>query len=308
MSKTATNDTLVVLLGPTGVGKTELSLRMAESLHAEVLSADSRQIYAEIPLGTAAPTEAERARVPHHFVGTLHIDDYYSAARYEEDALACIARLFRSGKRALLCGGSMMYIDAVCKGIDDLPTISPQTRTHYATLLQEKGAEAVCRELLFRDPEYYAEVDRRNLKRVLHALEIIEESGRTYTELRSQSTKPRPFRILKIGLNRPREELFARINARVDQMLADGLLDEARRMYPYRHLNALNTVGFKEMFQVISGEWTLPFATERMKKNTRVYAKKQLTWFRRDPEIHWFHPADEENIFALLRAEGLIDQ
>lgn len=305
MTKTAT-DTLVALLGPTGVGKTELSLRMAEQLHAEVVSADSRQIYAGIPIGTAAPTAGELARVKHHFIATLQLEDYYSAAQYETEALACIEFLFRSGKKALLCGGSMMYIDAVCQGIDDLPTITPPTRAHYAALLKNQGAEAVCRELLFRDPEYYAHVDRRNLKRVVHALEIIAESGHTYTELRQRKSKPRPFRILKIGLNRPREELFARINARVEQMVADGLLDEARRAYPYRHCNSLNTVGYKEMFQVIDGTWTLPFAIERMKKNTRLYAKKQLTWFRRDPQIHWFHPADTESIFDLLRSENLL--
>lgn len=322
MSKTATDPTLhsgpprpaarnlptlIVLLGPTGVGKTELSLRLAERLHAEIISADSRQLYADIPIGTAAPTAEERARVPHHLVGTLRLEDYYSAARYEEEALALIRRLHAEGKRALLCGGSMMYIDAVCRGIDDLPTIPPGIRAHYAALLQEeRAAETLCRELLLRDPEYYAQVDRRNLRRVAHALEIIEAAGQTYTSLRRRSYKPRPFRTLKIGLDRPRPELFARIGARAEQMLRDGLLDEARRVYPLRHLNSLNTVGYKELFRVVSGEWALPFALERMKKNTRVYAKKQLTWFRRDPSIHWFHPAEEDRIAALLHSEGLL--
>ncbi len=322
MSKTATNPTLhsgppasaarnlptlIVLLGPTGVGKTELSLRLAERLHAEIISADSRQLYADIPIGTAAPTAEERARVPHHLVGTLRLEDYYSAARYEEEALALIRRLHAEGKRALLCGGSMMYIDAVCRGIDDLPTIPPGIRAHYAALLQEEhAAETLCRELLLRDPEYYAQVDRRNLRRVAHALEIIEAAGQTYTSLRRRSYKPRPFRTLKIGLDRPRPELFARIGARAEQMLRDGLLDEARRVYPLRHLNSLNTVGYKELFRVVSGEWALPFALERMKKNTRVYAKKQLTWFRRDPSIHWFHPAEEDRIVSLLHSEGLL--
>lgn len=322
MSKTATDPTLqsgppasaarnlptlIVLLGPTGVGKTELSLRLAERLHAEIISADSRQLYADIPIGTAAPTAEERARVPHHLVGTLRLEDYYSAARYEEEALALIRRLHAEGKRALLCGGSMMYIDAVCRGIDDLPTIPPGIRAHYAALLQEEhAAETLCRELLLRDPEYYAQVDRRNLRRVAHALEIIEAAGQTYTSLRRRSYKPRPFRTLKIGLDRPRPELFARIGARTEQMLHDGLLDEVRRVYPLRHLNSLNTVGYKELFRVVSGEWALPFALERMKKNTRVYAKKQLTWFRRDPSIHWFHPAEEDRIVSLLHSEGLL--
>lgn len=322
MSKTATDPTLhsgppasaarnlpilIVLLGPTGVGKTELSLRLAERLHAEIISADSRQLYADIPIGTAAPTAEERARVPHHLVGTLRLEDYYSAARYEEEALALIHRLHAEGKRALLCGGSMMYIDAVCRGIDDLPAIPPGIRAHYAALLQEEhAAETLCRELLLRDPEYYAQVDRRNLRRVAHALEIIEAAGQTYTSLRRRSYKPRPFRTLKIGLDRPRPELFARIGARAEQMLRDGLLDEVRRVYPLRHLNSLNTVGYKELFRVVSGEWALPFALERMKKNTRVYAKKQLTWFRRDPSIHWFHPAEEDRIVSLLHSEGLL--
>ena len=322
MSKTATDPTLqsgpprpaarnlptlIALLGPTGVGKTELSLRLAERLHAEIISADSRQLYADIPIGTAAPTAEERARVPHHLVGTLRLEDYYSAARYEEEALALIRRLHAEGKRALLCGGSMMYIDAVCRGIDDLPTIPPGIRAHYAALLQEEhAAETLCRELLLRDPEYYAQVDRRNLRRVAHALEIIEAAGQTYTSLRRRSYKPRPFRTLKIGLDRPRPELFARIGARTEQMLRDGLLDEVRRVYPLRHLNSLNTVGYKELFRVVSGEWALPFALERMKKNTRVYAKKQLTWFRRDPSIHWFHPAEEDRIVSLLHSEGLL--
>ena len=257
--------------------------------------------------GTAAPTAEERARVPHHLVGTLRLEDYYSAARYEEEALALIRRLHAEGKRALLCGGSMMYIDAVCRGIDDLPTIPPGIRAHYAALLQEEhAAETLCRELLLRDPEYYAQVDRRNLRRVAHALEIIEAAGQTYTSLRRRSYKPRPFRTLKIGLDRPRPELFARIGARTEQMLHDGLLDEVRRVYPLRHLNSLNTVGYKELFRVVSGEWALPFALERMKKNTRVYAKKQLTWFRRDPSIHWFHPAEEDRIVSLLHSEGLL--
>lgn len=322
MSKTATDPTLhsgppasaarnlptlIVLLGPTGVGKTELSLRLAERLHAEIISADSRQLYADIPIGTAAPTAEERTRVPHHLVGTLQLEDYYSAARYEEEALALIRRLHTEGKRALLCGGSMMYIDAVCRGIDDLPAIPPGIRAHYAALLQEEhAAETLCRELLLRDPEYYAQVDRRNLRRVAHALEIIEAAGQTYTSLRRRNYKPRPFRTLKIGLDRPRPELFARIGARAEQMLRDGLLDEVRRVYPLRHLNSLNTVGYKELFRVVSGEWALPFALERMKKNTRVYAKKQLTWFRRDPSIHWFHPAEEDRIVSLLHSEGLL--
>lgn len=298
--------TLLILTGPTGVGKTELSLRIAEMLHTEILSSDSRQLYADLPIGTAAPTAGQLARVLHHFVGTLHLTDYYSAARYETEAIALLEQLFPIHKTLLMTGGSMMYIDAVCKGIDDIPTISNEIRTHMKQRLEQEGLEALCRELSFRDPEYYERVDRKNYKRVIHALEIIEMSGKTYTSLRKNSIKERPFRIVKIGLDRPREELFERINTRVDEMLKEGLLEEARRVYPYRELNSLNTVGYKEMFRVLDGEWELPFAIERMKKNTRVYAKKQLTWFRRDPSIRWFHPSDEEAIFDYLRETGIL--
>ena len=292
--------TLIVLLGPTGVGKTELSLRIAESLQAHILSADSRQVYKNIPIGTAAPTIHDMARVPHHFVGMLHLQDYYSAATYADQALKLLSSLFQNNDYALLCGGSMMYIDALCHGIDNIPTISSEVRTHYAKKLSNEGEEALCHELLLRDPEYYLQVDRRNMKRIVHALEIIQEAGTTYTSLRKGHRTQRPFHIIKIGLTRPREELFARINQRVETMLEQGWLNEAHHVYPHRALNSLNTVGYKELFQVIDGTWELPFATERIKKNTRLYAKKQLTWFRRDPSIHWFHPHDEPQILQLI--------
>lgn len=298
--------TLLILTGPTGVGKTELSLRMAEMLHTEILSSDSRQLYADLPIGTAAPTDEQRARVPHHFVGTLSLTDYYSAARYEAEAIALLEQLFLKYDTVLLTGGSMMYLDAVCRGIDDIPTISDTVRAHMKKRLEEEGLETLCRELAIRDPEYYEIVDRKNHKRVVHALEIIETSGKTYTSFRKNSIKERPFRIIKIGLDRPREELFERINFRVDEMLKEGLLEEAKRVYPYRTLNSLNTVGYKEMFRVLDGKWELSFATERMKKNTRVYAKKQLTWFRRDPAIRWFHPADEKALFDSIREIGIL--
>ncbi len=293
--------TLLILLGPTGVGKTELSLRIAERLHTEILSSDSRQLYADLPIGTAAPTPAQLARVPHHFVGKLALNEYYSAAHYETQVLAFLVPFFRTHSTALMTGGSMMYIDAVSRGIDDIPTISDEVRERIKLRLQHEGLESLCQELSLRDPEYYNIVDRKNHKRVVHALEIIEMSGQTYTSLRTNRIKERPFRIVKIGLDRPREELFARINARVDEMLENGLLEEARRVYPFRDLNSLNTVGYKEMFRVLDGEWELPFAVERMKKNTRVYAKKQLTWFRRDPSIRWFHPSEEKTLFNYLR-------
>ena len=279
--------TLLVLLGPTAVGKTELALSLAEALGCPIINADSRQIYRDLPIGTAAPTTAQRARVRHYFVGTLGISDYYSAARYETDVLTLCEELFHSHDVLLLSGGSMMYIDAVCRGIDDIPTIEPEVRQQLRQRYEAKGLRPLLAELRLLDPAYYAQADLRNTRRILHALEVCYQTGRTFTSFRTATHKQRPFHIMKIGLRRQRADLFQRINSRVDQMLTDGFLDEARRMLPYRNENALNTVGYKELFQVLDGIWQLPFAVERIKKNTRVYAKKQMTWFSRDPDIHW---------------------
>ena len=284
--------TLLVLLGPTAVGKTELSLQLAEHIGSPILGADSRQLYRDLRIGTAAPTEEQQRRVRHYFVGTLGIRDYYSAARYEADVLQLTDKLFADHDTLLMAGGSMLYIDAVCKGIDDIPTIHEETRTLLRQRLQAEGLDTLARELRLLDPEYYATVDLKNTKRIVHALEVCYQTGRTFTSFRTATTKQRPFRIIKIGLNRPRAELFERINLRVEQMLDEGLLDEVRALLPYRDENALNTVGYKEMFQVLDGTWELDFAKERMKKNTRVYAKKQLTWFAHDNDIQWFQPDD----------------
>ncbi|MBR1788714.1 MAG: tRNA (adenosine(37)-N6)-dimethylallyltransferase MiaA [Bacteroidaceae bacterium] len=292
--------TLVVLLGPTGVGKTELSLSLAEMLGSPVLNCDSRQLFRDIRIGTAAPTEEELRRAKHYFVATLPIDAYYSAAQYESDVLKLTSELFKTHDTLLLSGGSMMYIDAVCQGIDDIPTISKEVRAKVKTELAEKGLPALVEDLQRLDPEYHAIVDPQNTRRVVHALEVCMMSGQTYTAFRTRKHKPRPFHIVKIGLNRPREELFQRINARVDKMMQDGLLNEVRRMLPYRDCNALNTVGYKELLHVIDGDWPLDMAVERIKKNTRVYAKKQLTWFRRDAQITWFHPDDIDLIKRLI--------
>ncbi len=292
--------TLVVLLGPTGVGKTELSLELAEHMGCPILNCDSRQLYRGLSIGTAAPTPEQQQRVRHYFVGTLELDEYYSAARYEAQALELLTELFRTHDKVLMSGGAMLYIDAVCKGIDDIPTVNEPTRAEVKKELQERGLTALFNELQQRDPEYAAQVDRQNTRRVVHALEICRQTGRTYTSFRTRETKPRPFRILKIGLNRPRAELFERINRRVDHMMEDGLIQETERLLPMRHQNALNTVGYKEMFKVLDGEWPLDMAVERLKKNTRVYAKKQLTWFQKDTDIHWFHPNDKEAIFKLI--------
>ncbi len=279
--------TLIVLLGPTAVGKTDYALNLAEQMGSPIINADSRQLYRDLPIGTAAPTAAQQARVRHYFVGTLGITDYYSAARYEADVLQLLEELFQTHDRLLLSGGSMMYIDGVCNGIDDIPTIHEETRSILRQRLAEEGLPRLAAELKLLDPEYYATVDLKNTKRIVHALEVCYQTGRTFTSFRTSTRKQRSFDIQKIGLRRQRADLFDRINRRVDQMMADGFLDEARRLLPFRNENALNTVGYKELFQVLDGTWDLPFAVERIKKNTRVYAKKQMTWFAHDPEINW---------------------
>lgn len=289
------NNTLVVLLGPTAVGKTELSIRLAKLLSCDIISADSRQIYKEIDIGTAKPTKEELQEVKHHFIDILSLDQYYSAAQYETDALALISSQAATQPYQLMVGGSMMYIDAVTKGIDDIPTIEDETREEMRRKFETEGLDALCAELRLLDPEYYDLVDKKNHKRIVHALEICYQTGRTYTSFRKNQTKERPFRIIKIGLRRERDNLFARINARVDQMMQQGLMDEVRRVYPRRELNSLNTVGYKELFKVLDGEWELTMAVERMKKNTRVYAKKQMTWFAHDTDIHWID-VDKLNI------------
>ena len=294
--------TLFVLIGPTGVGKTELSLGIAKLLGCDIVSADSRQMYADLKIGTASPTSEQMAQVQHHFVGNLSLTDYYSAARYEEEAMTCLTHLFQTNDYALLTGGSMMYVDAVCKGIDDIPTVDTETRTFMMERYEQEGLEPLCAELHLLDPEYYRIVDLKNPKRVIHALEICHMTGRTYTSYRTQSCKKRPFRIIKIGLRREREELYERINRRVDIMMENGLLDEVRKVSPYRHQNSLNTVGYKELFMYLDKEWTLDFAIEKIKQNSRIYSRKQMTWFKRDAEIHWFHPNETENIMTLVKS------
>ena len=288
--------TLIVLIGPTGVGKTELSLSIAESFHTCIVSADSRQLYADLKIGTAAPTPDQLARVPHHFVGTLQLSDYYSAAQYEAEVMAKLENLFKENDVVVLTGGSMMYVDAICKGIDDIPTVDKETRELMLQRYEEEGLEQLCQELKLLDPEYYDIVDLKNPKRVIHALEICYMTGKTYTSFRTRSTKERPFRIIKIGLTREREELYDRINRRVDMMMEEGLLEEARSVYAYKHLNSLNTVGYKEMFKYLDGEWDLDFAIEKIKQNSRIYSRKQMTWFKRDTEITWFHPNQQKEI------------
>ena len=295
--------TLIVVTGPTGVGKTEATLRLAEHFDVPVINADSRQIFSEIPIGTAAPTAAQQARVRHYFVGNHHLEDYYSASLFEEDVLKIINEA--SSKVSLLSGGSMMYIDAVCKGIDDIPTIRPEIRQEMMQLLESEGLEKMCELLHEWDPEHWAVVDRNNPRRVIHALEICKQTGRTYTSFRSNTIKERPFNIIKIGLNRDRETLYQRINQRVLQMIDDGMIEEAQRVYPKRTLNSLNTVGYKELFEYLDGLTTLDEAIFKIQSNTRRYARKQLTWYKRDAEMTWFSPDNIEEILNYLSTISL---
>lgn len=295
--------TLIVVTGPTGVGKTEATLRLAEHFGVPVINADSRQIFAEIPIGTAAPTAAQQARVRHYFVGNHHLEDYYSASLFEEDVLKIINEA--SSKVSLLSGGSMMYIDAVCKGIDDIPTIRPEVRQEMMQLLESEGLEKMCELLHEWDPEHWAVVDRNNPRRVIHALEICKQTGRTYTSFRSNTIKERPFNIIKIGLNRDRDTLYQRINQRVLQMIDDGMIEEAQRVYPKRTLNSLNTVGYKELFEYLDGLTTLDEAIFKIQSSTRRYARKQLTWYKRDAEMTWFSPDNIEEILNYLSTISL---
>ena len=295
--------TLIVVTGPTGVGKTEATLRLAEHFDVPVINADSRQIFSEIPIGTAAPTATQQAQVRHYFVGNHHLEDYYSASLFEEDVLKIIHEA--SSKVSLLSGGSMMYIDAVCKGIDDIPTIRPEVRQEMMQLLESEGLEKMCELLHEWDPEHWAVVDRNNPRRVIHALEICKQTGRTYTSFRSNTIKERPFNIIKIGLNRDRETLYQRINQRVLQMIDDGMIEEAQRVYPKRTLNSLNTVGYKELFEYLDGLTTLDEAIFKIQSNTRRYARKQLTWYKRDAEMTWFSPDNIEEILNYLSTISL---
>lgn len=298
-------NTLLVVLGPTGVGKTELCLRIAEHYNIPIINADSRQIFAELPIGTAAPTPEQQQRVKHYFVGSHNIEDYYSAAMYESDVLELLQHEFQKRNLALLTGGSMMYIDAVCNGIDDIPTVDDATRELFKQRLSEEGLPALAKELKTLDPEHWEIVDRQNPRRVVHALEICHMTGKTYTSFRTNTKKQRPFRIIKIGLNRSREELYERINSRVLQMMEQGLEEEASRMYPKRTLNALNTVGYKEMFAYMDGSIPLEEAIRQIQSNSRRYMRKQLTWFKKDDSIQWFSPDNVEDILNYIDNRNL---
>jgi len=290
--------TLIVITGPTAVGKTALTIQLAQHYGVPIINADSRQIYRELPIGTAAPSEEQLRQVRHYFVASKSIDDYYNASMYEQEVLECLK--VQPSNINILSGGSMMYIDAVCNGIDDIPTIREDIREEMKRRYQEEGLEALCEDLKRLDPEHYEVVDKQNYRRVIHALEICYQTGRTYTSFRTQQKKERPFNIVKIGLNRDREELYQRINQRVDEMMENGLLDEVRGLYDKRSVNALNTVGYKELFDYLDGRWPLEEAVERIKGNTRRYARKQLTWFKRDENVKWFHPDQQLEIMNYI--------
>ncbi|MCQ2254133.1 MAG: tRNA (adenosine(37)-N6)-dimethylallyltransferase MiaA [Bacteroidaceae bacterium] len=289
---------LIVILGPTGVGKSALCLEVAKHLGVSIINCDSRQMYRELPVGTAAPPPEDLKEVKHHFVGNLSIHDYYSASRYEQEVLELMES--DDSKVHLLSGGSMMYIDAVCNGIDDIPTVREDIRKELLDRYAAEGIDRMREELKLLDPEYYAIVDLKNPKRIIHALEICYQTGKTYTSFRTNTKKERPFKVVKVGLNRDREELYDRINRRVLQMIKDGMIEEARSVYEYRGLNSLNTVGYKELFQYFDGELTLDEAIEKIQNNTRKYARKQLTWFRRDENIKWFNPEDKDEVVAYI--------
>ena len=292
--------TLVVVLGPTAVGKTELCLQLAEHLHTPIINADSRQIFAELPIGTAAPTVEQQQRIKHYFVGNHHIQDYYSASMYEEDVMNLLTKLFQKHQQVLLSGGSMMYIDAVCKGIDDIPTVDDKTRNTLKEKLSREGLPVLVEELHKLDPEHWTIVDRSNQRRVVHALEICYMTGKSYTSFRKHAIKKRPFHILKIGLNMDRERLYANINNRVLQMMDHDMEEEARRVYPQKGLNALNTVGYKELFEYFDGKTTRDEAIFKIQSNTRRYMRKQLTWFKKDNEIKWFNPENSKEIINYI--------
>ncbi len=296
---------LIIILGPTGVGKTELSLHIAEHFNSPIISSDSRQLYKDLIIGTAAPTSEQLSRVKHYMVGKLSLNDYYSASNFEEDVINLLNKLYQTHEVVVMTGGSMMYIDAVTKGIDDIPTVTQEIREEIYKQYNAEGLAPILEELKQIDPEHYAIVDHNNYKRVIHAVEICRMTGRPYSSFRTNSRKVRPFKIIQIGLNRDRDELYNRINQRVDQMMSNGFLDEARKVYPFRELNSLNTVGYKELFKYLEGIWTLNFAVDKIKRNTRVYARKQITWFKRDDSIKWFHPNDEKEIISYLDKETL---
>ncbi len=293
-------NTLIVVLGPTGVGKSDISIQLANYFSTDIISADSRQFFRELSIGTAVPNKEDLKSVCHHFIQSRSIHDYYNVSEYETEAIELINQLFKIKNPLILTGGSMLYIDTICKGIDDIPTVTPEIRTEVISWYQENGLEALRQRLFALDPEYHGIVDLNNPKRLLHAVEICQMTGKTFTSFRKNTVRERPFRIIKIGLNQDREILYQRINERVGRMMGEGLLEEAKSVYQYKHLNSLNTVGYKELFSYFDGNCTLEEAVDLIRRNSRKYARKQLAWFRRDGEISWFEPTRIQEIIAFI--------
>ncbi len=300
-------NTLFVILGPTGVGKTDLSIDMAKRLDTSIVSCDSRQIYKELKIGVASPSHEQLSEVKHYFIATRSVEEHYSSGQYELDAISVIEREIARNGSVVMVGGSMLYIDAVCRGIDDIPHIDEELRRNVRSIYDEKGIDEVRRLLRLLDPKHYAEVDLKNAKRMLHALEVCYQTGRPFSELRTNSVKKRSFEIVKIGLNLERDTLYDNINRRVIKMIEQGLEQEARSVSDKSHLNALNTVGYKEMFAYFAGEYGLDRAVELIQRNTRHYAKKQLSWFKRDKATHWFSPDDREKVLEFVAKRGLLN-
>lgn len=299
---------VILLLGPTGVGKTDLCLEVAKYFQTQIISADSRQVYKDLPIGTASPTSEQLETIKHHLVGMLHVSDYYSASEFEQEALQIIETIHQTNEVAIVTGGSMMYIDAIWKGLDNIPTIDEELRQEVWMIFEKEGLESIQKRLKLLDPDFYNQVDLKNHKRVIHALEVCLMTGKPYSALRTNIAKQRPFKIIKIGLMREREELYNRINQRVDEMIRIGLIDEAKQFQSLKHLNSLNTVGYKEIFSYLNGDWTLDFAIDKMKQNTRIYSRKQMTWFKRDKEINWINLSETTQTEALEKIIKLTEQ
>jgi len=287
---------LIVIIGPTAVGKTELCLQLARELQTEIITADSRQIYKELNIGTAKPSEYELAQVRHHFIGTKTIHENYTAGMFELDVIDLLNNLFQKKDKVIMTGGSGLYINAVCNGIDALPRVEPDIRNQLIKKHEKEGIESLRQKLKKIDPDYYQQVDLNNPKRLLKALEITIQTGKPYSSFLTKETKTRPFQIIKTGLYRDRKELYEQINRRVEQMIEEGLVEEVKALHQYKHLNALNTVGYKELFSYFDGKITFEEAVRLIKRNTRRYAKRQITWFSKDPEIVWLHPNEKNNI------------
>jgi tRNA dimethylallyltransferase len=293
-------NTLIVVLGPTGVGKSDISIQLAKHYRTEIISADSRQFYKELCIGTAVPSKRDLNEIPHHFIQNKSIHDYYNVSSFEVESLELLDTLFNRINPVILTGGSMLYLDTICNGIDDIPTVDVDTRKDVIEWYERNGIDALRNRLQELDPDYYTIVDLNNPKRMLHAVEICQMTGKTFSSYRTNSPKERPFMIIKIGINQDRSILYERINQRVLKMIDSGLVDEARKVYPFRELNSLNTVGYKELFSYFDGACSLEEAIDLIQRNSRKYARKQLTWFRRDLQIAWFEPGQLSDIIEYI--------